>query len=106
RSKARVGDEAEILCPTRAVPVFDPQPAKAPSKSRSAVGLPQCYLPLRSTGETAGETARVHHAAQRRCDGVARRGARAAIQVSANWRALYRPARRAILQKGVPGRNA
>src|SRR5215510_10925788 len=30
---------------------FDPQPTKAPSKSRSAVGLPQCYLPLRSTGE-------------------------------------------------------
>jgi len=31
-----------------------PQPTKAPSKSRSAVGLPQCYLPLRSTGEIAG----------------------------------------------------
>src|SRR5262249_11455811 len=38
------------------------KPTKAPSKSRSVVGLPQCYLPLRSTGEIAGETARVHHA--------------------------------------------
>jgi hypothetical protein len=32
---------------------FDPQPTKAPSKSRSAVGLPQCYLALRSTGDIA-----------------------------------------------------
>src|SRR5262249_45484418 len=40
----------------------DPEPTKAPSKSRSAVGLPQCYLPLRSTGEMARETSRVHHA--------------------------------------------
>src|SRR5262249_56210415 len=46
----------------------DPQPTKAPSKSRSAVGFPRCYRPLRSTGEIAGETARVHHAA-RRCGG-------------------------------------
>src|SRR5262245_58837955 len=44
----------------------DPQPTNAPSKSRSAVGLPQCYLPLRSTGEIAGETPRVHHAARQR----------------------------------------
>src|SRR5262245_18048747 len=36
-----------------------------------------CYLPLRSTGEIAGETARFHHAA-RWCGGVAARGARAA----------------------------
>src|SRR5262249_28058666 len=55
----------------------DPQPTKAPSKSRSAVGLPQCYLALRSTGEIAGETARVHYAARRR-GGIAARGARAA----------------------------
>jgi hypothetical protein len=45
---------------------FAPQPTKAPSKSRSAVGLPQCYLPLRSTGEIADETARVPHTARRR----------------------------------------
>src|SRR5262245_30333180 len=55
----------------------DPQPTKAPSKSRSAVGLPQWYLALQSTGEIAGETARFHHAARRR-GGVAGRGARAA----------------------------
>src|SRR6516165_2594448 len=57
--------------------VDNPQPTKAPSKSRSAVGLPQCYLPLRSTGEIAGETARVHHAARRR-GSLAARGACAA----------------------------
>src|SRR5215831_13228823 len=57
---------------------IDPQPTKAPSKSRSAVGLPQCCLPLRSTGEIAGETARVHHASRRRRCCVASRGARAA----------------------------
>src|SRR5262245_38686823 len=56
----------------------DPKRTKAPSKSRSAVSLPQCYLPLRSTGEIAGETARVHHAARRRGSCVAARGARAA----------------------------
>src|SRR5262245_35047423 len=56
----------------------DPELTKAPLKSRSAVGLPQCYLPLRSTGETAGETARVHHPARRRGGSVAARGARAA----------------------------
>src|SRR5262245_63109282 len=58
----------------------DPQPTKAPSKSRSAVGLPQWYLALRSTGEIAGETARFHHAARRRGGGVATRGARAAAR--------------------------
>src|SRR5215471_5574331 len=47
------------LSPHRQMTDRDPQPTKAPSKSRSAVGLPQCYLPLRSTGEIAGETARV-----------------------------------------------
>jgi putative tryptophan/tyrosine transport system substrate-binding protein len=31
-----------------ALAVDDPQPTKAPSKSRGAVGLPQCYLALRS----------------------------------------------------------
>jgi hypothetical protein len=62
----------------------DPQPTKAPSKSRSAVGLPQCYLPLRSTGEIAGETARLHHAPRRRRGCVAARGARAAAGDAAN----------------------
>src|SRR5262249_56561996 len=42
------------------------QPTKVSSKSRSAVGLPQCYLPLQSTGEIASETPRVHHTARRR----------------------------------------
>src|SRR5262245_44526830 len=61
----------------------DPEPTKAPLKSRSAVGLPQCYLPLRSTGETAGETARVHHAARRRGGGsLAARCAREARTAS------------------------
>src|SRR5262249_36611299 len=54
----------------------DPQPTKAPSKSRSAAGPPQCYLPLRSTEKIAGETARVHHATWR-YGGMAPRGARA-----------------------------
>jgi len=58
---------------------IDPQPTKAPSKARSAVGLLQCYLPLRSTGEMAGETALVHHAARRR-GGVALCGA-----INVNW---------------------
>src|SRR5262249_17661787 len=57
----------------------DPNRTKAPRKSRSAVGLPRCYLSLRSTGEIAGETARVRHAAWRR-GGVAARGARAAVE--------------------------
>src|SRR5262245_53048627 len=48
----------------------DPKRTWVGLKSRSAVGLPQCYLPLRSTGEIAGETARLHHAARRRGDGV------------------------------------
>jgi hypothetical protein len=55
----------------------DPQPTKAPLKSRSAVDLPQCYLPLRSMGEIAGETARIHYAPGRRYGCVAARGARA-----------------------------
>src|ERR1700730_7429093 len=50
---------------TSALVTHDPKRAKSALKSRSAVGLPQCYLPLRSTGEIAGETARVHHAARR-----------------------------------------
>jgi hypothetical protein len=58
--------------------VNDPQPTKLPSKSRSAVGLPQCYLPVRSMGETSGETARVHHTVQRGGSGVADNGAGAA----------------------------
>ena len=62
----------------------DPQPTKAPSKSRSAVGLPQWYLPLRRTGEIAGETARLHHAPRRRRGCVAARGARAAAGDAAN----------------------
>src|SRR5262249_26012286 len=71
-----------------ALSVFPPltHSRKAPSKSRSAVGLPQCYLPLGSTGETAGEKARVHHAARRRCGGVAASaiaGQAAAIMIGA-----------------------
>ena len=44
---------------------YDPQPTSGGLKSRSAVGLPQCYRPVRSTGEFAGETPRFHHAARR-----------------------------------------
>src|SRR5262249_42475417 len=79
RSLVRFRSEADIARPPLAYrPVADdPQPTKAPSKSRSAVGLPQCYLPLR-TGEIADETARVYHAAWRRDGCVAGRGARAA----------------------------
>src|SRR5262249_18558869 len=62
---------------------FDPQRTKAPSKSRSAVGRPRCYLPLRSTGEITGETARVHHASRRRGGRVAARGAGAAGRADA-----------------------
>src|SRR5262249_39760965 len=58
--------------------VDDPKPTKAPSKSRSAVGLAQCYLPLPGTGEIAGETPRVHIAARWRSGRVAACGARAA----------------------------
>src|SRR5262245_55649368 len=66
---------------------FDHELTSAGLKSRSAVGLPQCYLPLRSTGEIAGETARVHHAA-RRGGGVAAGGAGAAGGQAADHRAL------------------
>src|SRR5262245_36168247 len=76
----RFRDEADMddrPASTSAVAI-DPKRTKAPRKSRSAIGLPQCYLPLRSTGKNAVETARVHHAARRRGGRVAARGARAA----------------------------
>src|SRR5262249_6616869 len=75
---------AKRTCRDGGSDVNDPQPTKAPSKSRSAVGLPRCYLPLRSTGEIAGETARVHCAAWRRGGCVAARGARPAEQTHAH----------------------
>src|SRR5262249_50810571 len=70
--EGRFRGEAEHVASVGSAAVDNPQPTKAPSNSRSAVGLPQCYLPLQSTGEIAGETARVHHAARRRCCVAAR----------------------------------
>ena len=49
--------------------------------------LPQCYLALRSTGEIAGETAHVHHAARRR-GRMAARGEAAAGWLPPRRRAL------------------
>src|SRR5215467_7223696 len=76
----------------------DPNRTKAPRKSRSAVGLPRCYLPLRSTGEIAGETARVHHAARRRGGRLAARGARAAA-IAYNEDSPHCPAARVVWRK-------
>src|SRR5262245_15456122 len=80
RGKADMDDRTALTASV----ADDPELTKAPLKSRSAVGLPQCYLPLRSTGETAGETARVHHPARRR-GGMAARGARAAADDAGDW---------------------
>src|SRR5262245_10683541 len=80
------GGKAEMPSTLRACRsgAHDPQPTKAPSKSRTAVGLPQCYRPVRSTGEIAGETARFHHAARWR-SGVAARGKGAADGDAGDW---------------------
>src|SRR5262245_51426967 len=86
----RFGWKSGLAADITAMTEFDPQPTKAPSKSRSAVGLPQCYLPLRSTGEIAGETARVHHAARRRGGCVAGSGGRAAADWSNGQDATHR----------------
>src|SRR5262249_23576524 len=83
----RFWSEADIG--RRIVPIvfaaFDPKRTKAPSKSRSAVVLLQWYLPLRSTGEIAGETTRVHHAAGQRCGRMATGGSRAAGRDAGDW---------------------
>src|SRR5262245_5356718 len=76
------GDKRTLV--RSAIDAIDPQRTRAPSKSRSAIGLPQCYLPLRSAGEIAGETARVHHASRRR-DRMAACGARAAAEDAGDW---------------------
>src|SRR5262245_18422609 len=59
-------------------------------KSRRAVAPSQWYLPAGSTGDTAIETARVHHAARWRGGRVGARGARAAA-ADAGHRLLQRP---------------
>src|SRR5262245_39405195 len=80
---------------------FDHELTSAGLKSRSAVGLPQCYLPLRSTGEIAGETARVRHAPRRR-GGVAPRGAGAADRDAGDWIPQWRGRRICALPERVP----
>src|SRR5262249_58499745 len=67
-SHVRFRSKADVRCRLALMisGAIDPKRTTASSKSRSAVSLPQCYLPLQSTGEIAGETARVHHAARRR----------------------------------------
>src|SRR5215467_11772447 len=105
---------------------IDRQPTKAFSKSRSVVGLPQCYLPLRSTGEIAGETppragalraraeqqaARdfftlVHEPSERTCNGqehdllmVRQRRSRLITAVRERWRTAERRPGRAFVAR-------
>src|SRR5215472_3738352 len=69
----------------RRMSASDPKRTSTRLKSRSAVGLPQWYLPVGSTGDTAIETARVHHAARQCGDRVAGRGAHAAGGDAGYW---------------------